>query len=213
MELIVVGDVHGKFADFQQLLCDAQRAYPDAYVVQVGDLGIGFEFTDDEAMLRNTALPFGFIAGNHDNPFACAQDEHWLGKWGTLPFVFGDKTAFFVGGAYSIDQHSRIEGYNWWRDEELSIAELTAALDAYAELQPELVITHDCPLVGAPSHVQRNLHPNRTQQALDAMWAAWQPKLWLYGHHHESIRRSVDGTRFVCLRELETYTVTSNIDY
>lgn len=100
-----------------------------------------------------------------------------------------------------------MEGIDWWRDEELSLRELLVALDAYAELKPELVFSHDCPLVAAPPKVQRNFYPNRTQQALDAMWALWQPKLWIFGHHHETMRRRVGNTQFVGLSELEAYVV------
>lgn len=32
---------------------------------------------------------------------------------------------------------------NWWRDEELRVAELEAAVDLYAKVKPQIVLTHD----------------------------------------------------------------------
>ena len=48
--------------------------------------------------------------------------------------------------------------------------------------------------------------PSRTRQAFQAMFEAHQPDLWVFGHWHHSFDGVLDGTRFVCLNELEART-------
>jgi Icc-related predicted phosphoesterase len=42
---------------------------------------------------------------------------------------------------------------------------------------------------------------------LHMMFQEHQPKLWVFGHHHQSKDVQINGTRFVCLNELETMTL------
>ena len=46
-------------------------------------------------------------------------------------------------------------------------------------------------------------YPSRTRQAFDAMMSIHRPKLWIFGHWHRSRNEMIDGTRFICLAELE----------
>ena len=75
----------------------------------------------------------------------------------------------------------------------------------YEEKKPVVMVTHDCPLRVAP-FIKGSNHYNDssiTQQALQAMWELHQPKLHIFGHHHVSFDMVMNGTRFVCLAELE----------
>lgn len=212
--LIIVGDVHGKFYQFSQLLWQLAKTQPDALVIQVGDLGLGFARYpanhDGSNQLDNIPIDWCFIRGNHDEPVTCRQHAHYLGEWGILPLIDPqgqEAPVFYVSGAYSIDQHLRLEGVSWFRDEQLSQRQLLIALDAYQTAKPTIMLTHDCPVVAAPKHVRDNLHPNRTQQALDAMFELWQPDLWVFGHHHVVNRPRVGKTQFIGLAELEAYPI------
>jgi hypothetical protein len=111
----------------------------------------------------------------------------------------------FVGGAYSIDRAWRTEGYDWWPDEQLSIKDLDWITGDYLKLKPKVMVTHDCPQDVAP-HIKGSHHTyeqTRTGQALQMMWSAHSPDLWVFGHHHHSFDQVCNGTRFVCLAELE----------
>jgi hypothetical protein len=120
----------------------------------------------------------------------------------------------FIGGALSIDQAFRTEGYSWWRDEELSIKELDDLIGTFMEVKPRVMLTHDCPrevgeiICKAMTYGMSTKMESRTCQALQAMWSAHSPNLWVFGHWHYSFDHvlhggRMKGTRFVCLNELE----------
>jgi hypothetical protein len=44
---------------------------------------------------------------------------------------------------------------------------------------------------------------SQTRQAFQSMFKLRQPGLWIFGHWHASFDRVLDGTRFICLAELE----------
>ena len=113
----------------------------------------------------------------------------------------------YLGGALSIDREFRVEGFSWWSDEELSTPDLNTMVDVYVNTRPEIMVTHDCPesiarlmMVKVNSKLEM---ASRTRQALQSMFEFHQPVVWLFGHWHESLDKVVDGTRFICLAELE----------
>jgi hypothetical protein len=213
VDMRLIGDVHGKYEQYKRIIADCRAT------IQVGDMGIGFRRTQGPrageiygnpphyAMVKGDHR---FIRGNHDNPAECRKHSQWVPD-GTLE---GD--VMFVGGAISIDRAYRIEDYSWWADEELSIAELNALVDVYIQAKPRVMVTHDCPrevsdillsqfyIGGGPLQKLQS----RTCQALQAMWSAHSPELWVFGHYHHSFDHVLtggreQGTRFVCLNELE----------
>lgn len=199
-----VGDVHGKYRQYKRLL------EPGKESIQVGDMGVGFfKWPHGDACVNPpydamTAGKHRFIRGNHDNPNVCRNHTQWIPD-GT---VEGDM--MFVGGADSIDKAMRIEGYSWWSDEELSFAALNAITDVYIATKPRIMVTHDAPQevaealyssIKLPS--SHSLEPTRTRQALQSMWSAHSPEIWIFGHWHMSFDHVLRGTRFICLAELE----------
>ena len=72
----------------------------------------------------------------------------------------------------------------------------------YEQVRPRVVLSHDGPqdFINAAFGIHDRF---RTRQALQAAYELWQPRFWLFGHHH--LRRefqSPEGTLFVCLPEL-----------
>ena len=126
----------------------------------------------------------------------------------TVKWVDG---VMFVGGALSIDKQFRQEGFSWWPDEELSVGELMLLTDRYIGERPRAMITHECPEDIALFEMARlsgstKLDPrfaSRTRQAFQSMWSAHSPELWVFGHWHRSFDQVCNGTRFICLAELE----------
>ena len=183
----IIGDVHGRIADYQKLAASASES------IQISDMGLGF---------RGISLPpspiHKFFRGNHDSPQACRDHPNYMGDWG-YDEVNG---LFWFGGADSIDKHMRREGVSWWRDEELSVAQFNEALDFYERVKPRVVLSHD----GPQAFIETGFgirDRSRTLQALQAAYELWQPRVWVFGHHH--VRRefkSPEGTLFVCLPEL-----------
>ncbi len=194
--MLVVGDIHAKYQEYLHLL----KRYAGVSSVQIGDFGIGFVPVPE---IPDNAW---FFRGNHDNPELARQHPNYLGDYGVR--IMDGIKFFFVSGAWSIDQRMRIEGRDWWPEEELSIPELNASLDLYIEEKPDIVLTHDGPNVATDLILNRfSLHktkpiPTRTTQALDAMWEAHQPKKWIFGHWHINWKQQIENTQFRCLAEL-----------
>ncbi len=201
----LIGDVHGKFSQYRELIRDVPAS------IQVGDLGVGFRRKGgvrDGEIYGNPphyAMVHGshrFINGNHDNLSVCLGHSQFIPS-GTI-----EDDMMFVGGALSIDRQWRTEGYDWWPNEELSIQELNTMVDIYATAKPKIMVTHDCPesvahiLFGEGGKLKFEF-PSRTRQALQSMFELHQPELHIFGHWHESRNMVINGTRFICLAELE----------
>ena len=202
-----IGDVHGDWKIYTSLVQTARDAGAEA-TIQVGDYGVGFGrvaadesrwgnnesvFTDSQFVQRfgpytgealsgsGAFMDHRFIRGNHDNPNACRKNKLWIPdgtEWNGV---------YCVGGASSIDRQFRTEGIDWWPDEELSYDELQRIIDDYVEKKPRIVVSHDCPesIARASYPFYTNISDGgRTRQALQAMFDAHQPDVWLYGHWH-----------------------------
>ena len=207
--LVLVGDIHGKFRPFHAL---AERVLGRGVaVVQIGDFGHGFLDAGMAASARDffgeNAGACGFIRGNHDDPEACRMMPGWI------PDGHHDaaRDIMFVGGAFSVDRHLRTQGLDWWEDEECSIAELNGIFDRYVEVKPRIMVTHDAPsraIEAAFPRVQHFRPLSRTTQAFDAMFEAHRPDAWIFGHWHRSASAVVEGTRFQCLGEFRSCTLS-----
>jgi len=202
MKIRFIGDVHGKFKTYRKRI----RNIP--YSVQIGDMGVGFKKRVGDDLVNLANPPFDsmskgthyFIRGNHDNPAYCRNHPCWIADGTYMDGVF------YVGGGLSVDKYRRIEGLNWWPDEECSTEELYSIADRYRRIRPNVVVSHDCPATVAESimEVNRAKHrlPSVTRFALESMFDFHQPKLWIFGHWHKNMRFSYRGTDFICLDEL-----------
>jgi Icc-related predicted phosphoesterase len=200
---LFIGDVHGKFGSYRRIM----RYHLNT--IQVGDMGIGFFEPYTGRPYANppcaTMRKGGhrFIRGNHDNPKVCEKHSQYIHDG----CIEGD--VMFIGGAMSIDREVRVKDYTWWEDEELSSAALSELVQKYQTHRPKVMVTHDCPQ-GIVEHVciarGRPFVPDFsiTRDALQRMWFFHQPEIWIFGHWHTSLDKTINGTRFVCLNELET---------
>lgn len=186
-----IGDIHGNARYYSDI---TEVEYE---TIQVGDYGMGFGMEQIFFPAKDR-----FIRGNHDDPDKCKKSPNWI------PDGLVDGKMMFVGGAWSIDRDTRIEGVDWWPDEELTIAELSKILDIYEKNKPEIMVTHDCPSIMANQILLsearnrgyvKKLFPNRTVQALDAMYEIHKPKMWIFGHWHKNMDTYIDKTMFVCI--------------
>jgi len=209
----VIGDAHGKWVQYAEIAEGADQS------IQVGDMGVGFL---PEAMNENmnewyvnNGMTHKFIRGNHDNPEKCKKMFGWINDG----LIIND--IMFIGGAWSIDQAYRVEGVSWWRDEELSYSELALLVETYTYMKPRVMITHDCPeRVSQKMFIDAGLslggdvsHPTRTGQAFDAMFEIHKPKLWIFGHWHVSAMEKIEGTKFICLDELDFIDVDLDLKW
>ncbi len=187
--MLLIGDVHGHLDRFQAKLGDAPAS------IQLGDFG--FRYQHEWHLKNHDPAYHRVLFGNHDY-YPGLHWAHSLGNHAHLP----EHSLFAIRGADSIDRHVRKEGFNWWREEELSYLEGYAALDAYEAARPEVVISHDGPasVVAAWYGIHDK---SSTRHLLQVMLEAHHPRLWVFGHHHRSRTEERDGTTFRCLAELE----------
>lgn len=202
--LRLIGDVHGKISSYLELAGGADMS------LQVGDLGFVYKGIEKLSPESHRVL-----AGNHDN-YATEdgrffrQTSHFLGDYGTHNFP-GVGDIFFVRGGRSIDRDTRTPMFDWWPEEELSADKRHEALLEYIRLKPDIVVTHECPasIIGHVSRISTwngmPIEPSETSRLLDSMFEAHSPKLWVFGHYHNSWRCKLLGTEFRCLDELEHF--------
>jgi len=199
----VIGDVHGnidkpssKGYSYLDLINNAE------YSVQVGDLGFDYSALEGIDPKKHVV-----IGGNHDNYDNLSS--HFLGDFGT--YKFPGFEFFYIRGALSVDKDRRIQGTEWWPEEELSYGQGMEAIEAFSQAKPQIVITHDVPTPiihhkkeGDDPLItnQMKLRPSKTNSILEQAWEAHKPKLWIFGHHHNDWRRNIEGTTFICLGEL-----------
>jgi Calcineurin-like phosphoesterase len=208
-----IGDIHGQFGRYETLIECCHGS------IQVGDLGVGFLRWPHGGEQSNppydkmVAGNHRFIRGNHDNPHVCRKHSQCI-KDGTIE---GDM--MFIGGAQSIDQAYRIEGFNWWPEEELSIKELNELVDKYRKAKPRVMVTHDCPEEVASIVLARMPYEfspskidfkSRTRLAFQEMFSAHSPDFWIFAHYHFAFDHVLrggreKGTRFICVAQ-DTFT-------
>jgi Icc-related predicted phosphoesterase len=200
--VIVLGDVHGKWKEYYKLL----DQFPDELSIQIGDMGVGFPGSPILNLKENQK----WFRGNHDAPHISHAHPNHMGDYGGE--IIENHRVFWVAGAWSIDWTMRQEGRTWWRDEELTYSELDKALEEYLEFKPEIMLSHDTPSSIGQMILDRHampgfktpaIAPTRTGQALQAMFEAYQPKKWIFGHWHQTWTKLINGTEFQCLDELE----------
>lgn len=205
--MIVIGDVHGKIGEYIDITKDNE------YTLQLGDMGFNYV-----GLNRVDYKKHKFIMGNHDNHNEYPQ--HYLGRFGYTSF--GGLQFFYISGAFSIDFSYRIHieqtggGKSWWINEELNFSEMMECLELYKKLKPDIVISHTCPakvqrkVQNPKTAIQFGFSPDfcgNTEKLLEKMRQYHKPKLHIFGHWHQSQDFVLEGTRFVCLNELETFEV------
>lgn len=182
--MLIIGDIHGKTEQYFQIISKEKES------IQLGDFGFRSQY---DWFLKNTGPDHKVLMGNHDYYPYLGTSPKILPSFGYLPA----SEIFYIRGAYSIDWKSRTIGVDLFENEELTIAEGYQALDLYDKIRPKFVVSHDCPTTF--SWTFSNFPPSRTRQLLQSLLDIHQPKLWVFGHHHLSIRTE----KFICLKELE----------
>jgi len=194
-KLAFIGDIHGDKKSYLDLTSQAE------YSFQIGDMynSSGVHHLVSERSSKNHK----YISGNHDW-FAedFMQPDHNLGDYG-LWDVLGLKIGF-IRGANSIDKQRRLTNiYDpWHEEEELSYDKLQEAIDFMIANKPQILVTHMAPTCVHPHLrllINYELVRSRTMNAFQALFDVWQPKLHIFGHYHQNMVCTINGTVFVCV--------------
>lgn len=203
----IVSDVHGKWKQYKRLISDCN------YSIQLGDLGYWYDYLEHINNCHHICM-----RGNHEAHNECDKWPHFLPHSYGLREL-GGLQFFYVSGAFSIDWQIRRKYYfsgkwpqTWWPEEELPIPVLESGIITFSEVKPKVVLTHECPrsiakIIGSSDILKEfGFDPvtftTRTSEALECMFQAHKPDLWIFGHFHRFLDITVDGTRFICKPEL-----------
>jgi len=131
MDIFFLGDVHGQFDYLNWKIKDNPDVFNNSSIIQVGDFGIGFKYNESSEKislkkLNDTCVKHNIhiyaIRGNHDNPSYFNQNHdpvysniHLVPDYSVL--TIDGKNILCIGGAISIDRVYRIEGIDYWKDE------------------------------------------------------------------------------------------------
>lgn len=192
--LLLIGDVHGQINEYLNLVNSRK-----GYSIQVGDFGFKKEHDWFLSNIDYTKNKINF--GNNDD-YSYLYEPHSLLNWSYCC----ESKVMTVRGALSIDTTQKTEYLNWWANEELNCEEMQKAIDFYNYNKPKIMITHDCPN-DARCYLFGITGTSRTSNGLQSMFENHQPDIWVFGHHHRSRNEVINGTRFICLAELETIVI------
>lgn len=219
-KILAVGDIHTDVADFAKLIFEAEeiskgsrapfKATDDnLLIVQVGDWGIGWENKQPKTLGFDVAI----LDGNHEY-FPLLQSGAWekanpnvtfLPRGCTLSLA-GGVTVGVCGGAESIDAYRRTPGYDWFPDESISMQEAYAISGLWAEQKIHAVIAHEVFVDAYPQTLGNKTNYSgkmSSPQALQMLYEAAKPSLWIHGHHHNRHNFNWNGeTRVECLNTI-----------
>ena len=196
MNIRIIGDVHGLIWDYIEIIKGTDRS------IQLGDLGFKNQYAFMQKLMLEKeikSVDHLFVPGNHDDYNHLPSNS--LGDFGHKKI--GQHKVVWIRGAMSIDKRLRIPNIDWWQAEELSYNRGQDAIDLYNEILPDIVLSHDCPFK-ILSNLYGTAHKEVTitGQILDTCFEIHQPKMWLFGHHHQDKTFQIGKTTFKCLGEL-----------
>jgi hypothetical protein len=203
MRVMVLGDVHGHWADLSDLIKNMQ---PDI-VLQCGDFGYFPRWVEkgggrpyDPTGRMTNRVRFHWCDGNHEDheilamlrenldggkrrAFEIAPNVFWQDRGSTLTLPDG-RVVLFMGGGDSTDKKARKQGRDWFPGELISWADMRALPD----VEVDIVISHTCPKKFKLQLKNHDKENDPSRQFLDEVLERYKPKLWFFGHWHNRIQ-------------------------
>ena len=215
MRVMVVGDIHRGFGEFNELL---NKRKPEI-VLQCGDFGywprepieniyghnrLKFRPERPAPKVHTGTLVF-WCDGNHEDHQELIlrdTDELWPNTWymprGSLLDLPDGRRVMFFGGASSVDRNTRTQGVDWFPEEVIRYSDITNI--AY-EGPIDIVISHTCPqeFDVNPGRKEEGYYKDPSRQALSYILRHYSPRLWYFGHWHKYMTGYDSGCRWTCL--------------
>jgi hypothetical protein len=201
--LIFLGDHHGAWTSLFHNI--AIKDIENCNIISVGDLGIGFSYTNDaqyrvceklSEKFKERNIHFFGIRGNHDNPFFFEKkhrvdfenfqliEDYTLGS-------YGDQQIQFIGGAISVDRVGRQVDISYWENERV-------AYNANKCKPVDILVTHTAPSWCFPQKFNEIVYGwakedayliedlNEERGIVDEIFKVCNPRFHVYGHFHSS---------------------------
>ena len=210
--LFVSGDVHGNMREIQRIIDWAknQNLTKNDYLVLLGDFlvpkfkNMSKEY-DTFDFWEKFPCQVLFVDGNHENfeDLNKMPIETWNGglvhKVGNnilhlmrgQVFTIDGHKIFTMGGAKTIDRHRRIEGVDWFREEDISYNETNIALDNLAKVNNvvDYIFTHTVGKEFISKKINKTYespdsYSGSINNFLDYINDIINYKDWYFGHFH-----------------------------
>jgi UDP-2,3-diacylglucosamine pyrophosphatase LpxH len=169
-KLVLVGDIHADTTTLRELV---NNYTTQTTFMLMGDVGIGFTTTGTgkdsvlqslQKIVDKTDHVITFMVGNHDNlslvrskstPNSVNQlgyNLYFMDHGAILIHSTGKsaKSYLVIGGAVSVDKHSRKEHRDWWTTETLTPEDVQAIRYRMDNERFSAVLTHDIPSFALP---------------------------------------------------------------
>ena len=216
MKTRFVGDIHGSYRDLSVFDIEGVDAR-----IQVGDFHLegykkwrvyGNKISDGFTLKEHIfKYPTYFIDGNHEafnhpaiqpnSSTICKVEENLF----YIPRGFVSGSVLFVGGANSIDKNCRKEGYDWFKEEEITIEQYSRIMGI--EKRIEVVVSHSAPITLLNQIPEIRPYIMNCSLLLNDIFMKHNPALWVFGHFHHSIQRSFRDCFFVGLNIAESVEI------
>lgn len=207
--ILFAGDFHGNLPHVKHVIAAAKKTEANK-IVQLGDFSFVWNGTDRLKKLQDELPPsmdLYFLDGNHENfdlleALGATQDADNFVQLAPnifyLPRGFAwewDGIRFMsIGGAYSVDKHSRTQGSSWWPQETIKFEDYERAIQ---KGPVDVLLSHDCPelplalseylqgegILGTGSF-EADVLSQSNRMVLAHIAAQIHPKLILHGHYH-----------------------------
>jgi predicted phosphodiesterase len=231
MKFLILGDVHGCWADLNVTIAAAIKDHPDiTHIVQVGDFGYGFTsipnykpfkaskgYLDSEQMEIYNAAEKLWLDGNHENFDKLeAEGDAWQPKWKYMPrgsiLEVNGYRAMFFGGASSIDKDYRTPHVSWWPQEDITYGQVQKTLEK-VDGPIDALFSHEhaeCVPYADNRYKKRDPKSQANRRMLQQLVEKFQPNFHFFGHHHKPDRGIVGQMEWVCCPIIEmpkAYTI------
>lgn len=198
--VLIVGDIHGAFNRLKDLIVKMQ--IENCCLICVGDLGIGFQYSEEgerkgiealNSFFAERSILFMSIRGNHDAPDYFDGSVN-LSNFKLLPdytrIKINGEEFLFVGGAISIDRLWRVPNLSYWEDEAFVLKPDLAS-------KCDVLITHSAPYwigsfnkesIASWCEKDKTLWDEcyKERMEIDELMKLCQPKKSYHGHFHSS---------------------------
>lgn len=222
MNVVIIGDVHGRWDELNVVMARSVARIPDlSAFIQVGDFGYAwpqgkpFEilkqyWTDSELELAREKT-FYWLDGNHENHEQLERDRgayqpylNYQPRGSVINLGEPLGRAMFFGGTTTPDFYPRFPGRNWWPQESITYRQVQDALKAESPI--DIMFSHDYP-IAFPYKQYDQKYGEADQKFLDVLRQHFKPKFWVFGHHHDFNSGETDGTQWACAPIVESRMV------
>ena len=222
--IFITGDTHREFSRLYSIYGE------DNTLIILGDAGINFCLNEKDIMLKEHLSKFNIklfcIRGNHEerpeNISTYKEREMFDGKVfmedaypnlifakdGEVYNIDGNRV-LVIGGAYSVDRDYRIRnGYNWFKDEQLTKEEMDRILDKVKGEHFDIVLSHTCPHKYVPTEVflkglDQSSVDKTMERFLDKVEESISYDKWYCGHYHTE--KKIDKMQFM-FKSIDLFT-------